>query len=357
MSDKHLPQQSRVLYLDILKTAAVFAVVVLHVTGKGLMAYYPVTNDFNITLLFNSFFRFAVPIFVMCSGALFLNPEKEVTVKSLFFKYLPRIISALAVFSVFYETVEIIRVKLNTGIFDINTFKNSVNNLLTFNTHYHLYYLYIVIILYLSVPFFKTFLKSATEKNVLYILTFLFVFSIILPFFRNFYPLNTYFQGMTLQYSINLTYGMLTYFVLGYYLSQFNVSQKATYLIYALGIVGLVTTFFGTSYFSLQNGVLNEIFLAGNSPNVFFCTTALFLFIKRRFQNKSAVNAITFLSKSSFCIYLIHDLFIIIFDENNLNILSFSPIISVPLMTIAIIIPSIICYLLLRKIPLIKKLL
>ncbi len=344
----------RLTYLDILKTIAIVAVVLLHVTGQGLMAYTVGTQEFSFTLIVNSLFRFAVPVFVMCSGALFLNPEKEIPVKKIFSKYLSRIVSALILFSVFYEVVEIIRVRNNTGVFDKAVIENSINNLLNFNTHYHLYYLYIVVILYLSVPVLKKFLQSATKSDILYLISFLTVFSSVLPCLRCFYPLNTYFKGMTLQYNLNLTYGMLTYFVLGYYLSHFEISKKVTVVLTSLGILGTATTFFGTYALSMKKGVLDETFLAGNFPNVLLSSVALFVLVKKINCNSKLF---TFISKASFCIYLIHDLFIIIFNEHNFNILSFSPVLSIPLLTALIFTLSLVCYIVLSKVPLLKKIL
>lgn len=348
-------QSQRFLYVDILKFLAILAVVVVHITAKGVMSYSFTSFDFGYTLFINSLFRYAVPIFVMCSGVLFLSPEKEIPVKKLFSKYISRIIAALFLFSVFYEALEILIVKLRAGVFDKIVIETSLNRLLTFNTHYHLYYLYMVVILYLCVPVLKVFFKQASEKDVRYLLTFLSVISVFLPFLRSFYPFNTYFTGMTTQYHLNLTYGILTYFVAGYYFSHYPISKKAKQIFCILGTIGFFVTYLGTYFSSASLGYLEEKFLAGNSPNVFFMSLALFILVKDLAASEKLKGFFGFMSKASFCIYLIHDAFIVIFNEYNFNMLSFTPVLSIPVQTILIFSLSTLSYLLLKRLPVIKN--
>ncbi|MBQ8540886.1 MAG: acyltransferase family protein [Clostridia bacterium] len=351
-----MDNSKRIIYIDVLKAIAIFSVIVIHTTVKGIMTYPIWSAEYCFTLFFSSLARFAVPIFVMCSGILFLNMEKGITTRSIYAKYIPRIVSALVVFALFYALFMLILGKAETGVFDLFYIQSTIKNLLTFNTHYHLYYLYIIIIIYALTPILRTYMKSATEKNILYLIGFLFTFFILVPFIRSFYPFNTYFTGMTTQYHINSIYGMLLYFVAGHYLNTYDINKKLRNALIILGIVGVGVTFFGTALMSYKCCYLYELFLGANTPNVFFSAIGLFLLVKNiRIKSRAVENAVVFISKSSFCIYLIHDAFLTLFAFFKFDILSITPFISLPLLVLAIFASSVVVYLILRKIPLISK--
>lgn len=64
---------NRKTYLDVLKILACVAVIMMHSTVFSTNSFM----DWCIARAFNIIGNFAVPIFVMVSGALLLNPEKK----------------------------------------------------------------------------------------------------------------------------------------------------------------------------------------------------------------------------------------------------------------------------------------
>ena len=99
---------SRIIYADLLRIIATFAVIVLHVSASKW--YDTPVKDFNwqIYNLYDSLVRWAVPIFVMLSGMFFLNPEKFVSTSNIIKKYIFRILLAIIVWGLFYQVYEII---------------------------------------------------------------------------------------------------------------------------------------------------------------------------------------------------------------------------------------------------------
>ena len=75
-------QFNRVLWLDICRIAATFAVIFLHISGTALYTDI-IDYDWLVSSVADSLVRWAVPVFVMISGALFLNPQKEVSIKNI----------------------------------------------------------------------------------------------------------------------------------------------------------------------------------------------------------------------------------------------------------------------------------
>ena len=260
----------RMIYLDVLKTIAIFSVLIIHLTPLAFISYPPLSPSYIFTVVLSCASRFCVPVFVMCSGAVFLNSNKKITAKKIYTKYIPRVLFALILFAILYEVFSICLVHDKTGVWDITA---SINNILTFNTNFHLYYLYIIMLLYALIPPLKIFIKSAHKSDCIYVMVFLFITGSILPFVRNFYPLNHYFGGMTLQYALNLSYSMLMYFFLGFYLSQYDLSKKLFKLTIILGIFGFFITFFATTFLIQKNGCLDETFLNSLSPFIFFKIT------------------------------------------------------------------------------------
>lgn len=83
----------RVHSFSYLRAAACFAIVLLH-TVFCAVSLFPEEASATQALLSNivvNNMMWAVPCFLMVSGALLLNPERPVTVKKCLTKYIPRI--------------------------------------------------------------------------------------------------------------------------------------------------------------------------------------------------------------------------------------------------------------------------
>lgn len=351
----------RLLFIDVLKTIAIIGVLIIHFTPKAFTEYDVYSPYYIFSVFISCSVRFCVPVFIMCSGALFLNDRKTVSAKSIFTKYIPRILVALLLFATVYECIDIYCSHLDTGVWDLAFLEKGKENILTFNTHFHLYYLYVMILIYAFTPAIKTFLKSAQKKDIEYVIIFLFITSILLPYLRNFHPLDKYFGGMTIQYSLNLTYTLLTYFLLGHYLNKYPLTKSKLYVFAALGVLSAFITFFFTTARLTSLGFLSEIYLQGTSPTVFFMAIAVFSVAKNLSENlcESSVLAkiCIFISKASFTIYLVHEAFNILFERNDFTLLSFCPYLSLPALLISNFALSSAVYVILSKIPYIKKIL
>ena len=89
----------RINYINSLRLLATLSVVWLH-TSAGLLDTRDIMNfDTKFWLSCQKYcMQFGVPVFVMISGALFLNPAKEIGFPLLLRKYVKRIALALLVF-------------------------------------------------------------------------------------------------------------------------------------------------------------------------------------------------------------------------------------------------------------------
>lgn len=101
------PYNKRIVYLDILRMVACLGVILIHVSDDEFQVSFP-SLDWYISVVYESLAHWAVPVFVMVSGALFLNPNKALSIEILLKKYIPRLLYAYCFWWIFYGIVNTI---------------------------------------------------------------------------------------------------------------------------------------------------------------------------------------------------------------------------------------------------------
>lgn len=351
--------KQRIAYIDILKTLSIFGVILIHISSRALINYNVATVNWDLSVFWGAVVRWSVPVFLMCSGALFLNQEKSFSTKQIFTKYLPRIIAALIFWAVLYEACDVFLDYRETGVIQYSFLKTALKNLLTCNTHFHLYYLYIIILIYALAPIIRVFTDAADRRQLEYALAAWFILGILYPFVIQFYPFNML-KGMVLQYSLRMAYSSIGYFVLGHYFQKYSISKRFAGLVYLLGILGFAVTFMGTIYKSGHTGALETIFLEGMTPNVALMAAAVFLWTKNLqdkaiFKSQSFLKTAGFISRGSFCVYLIHDFINIAYRNLYIESTIFNPLLSIPFLSLVNLGISLGIYVILSKVPVVKK--
>jgi surface polysaccharide O-acyltransferase-like enzyme len=342
---------NRVIYADILRVFATFAVMIIHVSATNFEELEPSSYDWNILNFYDSLARWCVPVFAMLSGMFFLNPNKTVSMKKLYTKSIYRVLFALVFWGFIYELYKRI---LQHAPMDRHFFKDIIINIFQGDTHYHLWFLYMILGLYIVTPILRVFIKAARKKDIEYFLLIGFLFSSFLPTLDYFHPFH-YIVPFLINFDVNLVLGYAVYFILGYYLSQYSVNEKVKKGIYILGILGVIITFIGNSFLSIEKGSPDNFLFYYLRVNVFFTTIALFLFVKDFFRNrhlnKTTLSIISVISKYSFGMYLVHDMVRTLLMNAGFDNLSFNPIISVPILAVCIFIISFFATSFIRKIP------
>lgn len=146
-----MSEKKRDSFLDCLRIFATCAVVMLH-TISGVMDntdmnLYPAQR--RIFLAIFDMVRWCVPVFLMISGYLFLNPRRELKAADIVGKYCKRIAMALFLFGVPYACIEQIAVK---GMFTKDMIGESFLMVLRGDSWSHMWYLYLIFFLYLITP-------------------------------------------------------------------------------------------------------------------------------------------------------------------------------------------------------------
>jgi len=348
MNQKKLERRpDRVIYFDYLRILATVAVIVLHVSNQKWGSTDVNSFEWNVFNIYDSAVRWAVPIFVMISGALFLNNENPVSIKKLYTKNIFRIITAFAFWSLFY-----------TLIYNIGKPIGLKSMMVTFlNGHYHMWFLFMIVGLYIVVPVLRKITESLDVTKYFLILALIFTF--IVPYLLKL-PVLSEFSGLYESLELHLVLGFSGYFVCGYYLYRVDLSKKAQNIIYLLGILAFIFTAVFTALLSIYRQKASNLFYDELAFNVMLESIAVFVFVKyklnRKFTNEKLNKLVLNLSKYSFGIYLIHIFIMDIFRIMlGFNTLSFNALLSVPVITIIVFLISLLLSLGLNKIPFLKK--
>lgn len=173
--------RGREKFLDKYRVAATCAVVLLHtitgVTDMTDMSLYP--GEKKVFLVALDLICWCVPVFLMISGYLFLNPNRKIGRGQMLTKYCRRILLALFLFGIPYAWLEQIALE---GTFRPGMLWEGVLMVLRGESWSHLWYLYLILFLYLLTPAMKWLLARMPGGTIYGLLAFLFAGSSLLPY-------------------------------------------------------------------------------------------------------------------------------------------------------------------------------
>ena len=342
-----LNQNDRNLNIDLIKVCAILGVIVIHVCSSVLTQEPIGAFDWMGALSYGTLFRASVPLFLMASGAILLNPDKPLSLKKLYLHNIVRIIVAMLFWGFGYKIFHLYM----DGNLNADTVWYSAKRLFLFDHEFHFYYIDMILIVYIFLPITRLFVEKADKKLLKYSLLLWTIFAVVYPTLRYFKPFSLL-SGMTGQWAINLTYSSIGYGVLGYYMSKYKSSFFAGIIAF---LSGIAITFGATFYLSQSDGVLNEIFLAGTSPGVMLSAIGIFVLVQYVKIKGFGKKIVTYISKASFCIYLSHMFILYILNECGITALTMLSVLSVPLLSFIVLLVCIVIYAVISKIPILKK--
>ena len=337
-------------YFDYIRIISSFGVIIIHVSAQNMIRSFP-GHNWEVFNFYSSIVRWSVPEFFMISGVLFLN--KSSSIKKLF----KRNIMKIGISYIFWSLVYCIKDKFIKDI-KLNDF------ILNFiDGHYHLWFLFSIIILYMMVPFLLLIVKNKVLLNYFLILSFISIIYQNIILYSKYFIKKNIIEIMEKIYSkLNNKYisGNIFYFILGYYLNKVNTKHiKLEIIIYFFGLIGMIFGAKISSYLSHKKKIRIKDFYSVYSIHVLFQSISIFIFFKNYFNNlrfnKKYKKIIKNLGKYTFGIYLIHALVLEEFERIfNYNSLSFKPIFNVIFLSFSVFIVSLIIIILLNK-TIIKK--
>ena len=171
-----------IYYLSYVRAVACIAIVILHTVDAAVLLYGDKVSAEVRTASLSVVYcmMWAVPCFVMVTGALLLNKNRTVTLKDVFCKYILRILIALVFFSLLFALFESLMDKDGSGAGFLVT---GLRNVVTGSGWAHMWYLYLLIGLYLLLVFYRAVANHISTKEYKYLLLIYFIFLSILPLF------------------------------------------------------------------------------------------------------------------------------------------------------------------------------
>ncbi len=177
-------------FLDVLRVLATCAVVLMHVlTGATDVTDASIVPEYRSLLLsVMDLVTWCVPIFLLISGYLFLNPERTLTYPVMIKKYCRRIALAILLFGVPYAASELV---VAERTFRIMMIPEALKMTLTGHTWSHMWYLYLILFLYLITPLLKKVLQILPVWSVVAVMAVVFLGSSVAPFLNKVLDINS----------------------------------------------------------------------------------------------------------------------------------------------------------------------
>lgn len=314
MEAKHLSE--RLVNYDILRILAAYLIVMLHLSVQYINKA-PVSVDeylnWQQAVKLATVSRVGVPIFVMLSGAFLLRPDREISLITIFRKYLPKLVILFVFWSLFYSLAEqdFFEHLTSSGLSD-SWNKIDWNKFWPYfaQGHYHMWYLYMLAGLYLLTPLIKHITLQASKAQLIY-------FVVLCVVVTSVTKLNQELWNISLldiildKLSLSFFLGYIGYYVAGYLLSTYTPGWRIAAVVFVLGILSFRFTYQETWKLNPMFGFEqpNLIYFSNYSPTVFIMSFAVFLLAAKVIFMKSwrPLKIVTgYLPQYMLVVYLVH---------------------------------------------------
>ena len=340
----------RIPAVDYAKTLAIACVAMIHVSSEVLLGGQVGSAAWLEGLFWSSLARGAVPLFLMCSGVLFLDRTDGLSVQHIWKRNIPHILLALFVWATVYKMIPRFLHEKVTA----DALRAILLELLCGQHEGHLYFLHIMLLVYAALPITYTFAANADEKMERYALVFWIIYGVLLPPAKSLGLLHA-FSGIFLQWPLTLAWGAIGCTCLGHFLMKRD--PLPVYLAAAMIFIGFIICFAGTWVRSVHAGKLEAQMLEGLSLGPCFLAVGFFSICMR--LEKKGYGKLECIAKAlsggAFCVYLVHLLVLRALTHIGLSTGCFRPAVSVPFLVLLCLAGSYCIYLFLKKIPLVNR--
>ena len=355
------PTANSTIPVDVIRTVAIVAVIFLHATADLTVMQM---NQFEIVRwatndVYQSIGRLCVPLFVMLSGALLLQPEKHDTLTSFFKKRWARIGLPWIFWGAAYFAWDFL---VEGQPFTANTI---VQGLLT-GPYYHFWYLYMLLGLYLLTPILRIVLPKINRVTIKGSIGLWFIGVAILPFAGALSTYSLFTNTLTNAGWVGyLLVGLTGYFLLGIFLVNVKISR---FFLSILTVLGIALTAISIYIIQSPIGGNRDIFAftVYFGPWTILAAVALFLLlntIKIPAQTASPSKGgklLSLVSQNTLPLFLFH---IMVLESLQRGYFGFAingntinSIVGVPLITVVTLFVSLGIIVLVKKIPYVSRL-
>lgn len=328
---------NRIVWLDVIRCVAMIMVIGVHCIDPFYISptMRAIPEYTHWAAIYGSLLRPSVPLFVMMTGLLLL-PVKKQPLGKFYKKRIYRVLFPFLIWSVLYSMFPWVTGVLGLpkeiiGDFFCHTQGQESQSLIDslkdvamipFNFSHkenHMWYIYLLIGLYLYMPFFSAWIENADRKTKRAFLL-IWIISLFIPYLKE-YVANCLFErsgyvfGTDTWNEFGLFYyfaGFNGYLLLGHYVKKGNdwSLMKTFILCILMFAVGYYITYTGFSTTASNPNATEtemELFFTFCSPNVLLMTLATFLLLQKVvITNSTVIKVLANMTQCGFGIYMVH---------------------------------------------------
>ena len=342
--------------VDLIRTVAIVGVILLHASHDLTVEQMNFLEIFRWPTVdfYQSIGRIGIPLFIMLTGALLLQPEKQNESLSVFFKKrwarigLPFIFWGTAYFA--WDFL------VEHQAFTLSAIINGILN----GPYYQFWYLYMLVGLYLLTPI----MRIVVAQGGTYILKY---FVILWILGASIVPTIEFFFTYSLNSNVFEFTGYVGYFILGAYLLTVRMRRSTISILMTLGIALTVFATYMMAWY--VGGSKTYYFHEYFSPTLILASTMTFLllitFLLPSHSNTGnsrlrGNKLLSLISQNTLPIYLFHPMVIYALQRGffgfaiNGNTINSIP--GVPLMTVIVLFICLGVIIVLKKVPVLRRL-
>jgi surface polysaccharide O-acyltransferase-like enzyme len=343
------------LPVDLIRVVAVVLVILLHASiesyGGLMLDAFQGSVYWWTSTIYDSLARVCVPLFVMLSGFLLLQPQKvNEPIRVFLKKRLTRIGIAFAFWSAIYFAWRYFIYH------EALTASSIIQGILT-GPYYHFWFFYLIAGLYIITPVLRIIVSYGDRRILRYLIAVWFVGVAVVPLF----PL---FTGFSIDSFLVIIAGWTGYFLLGAYLQTTKLRKL---ILVGMIVLGYWFTIYGSwlMAFPLHSKNQYYYFLDSLTVNVIVASVAIFLLLSRfrsDWPGKNHPHAgwlVRSISENSLPIYVLQ---LIVLETLQNGFLGFkisltvmNPMWEIPLLTVVTLFITLGLVLLMRQVPILKK--
>ncbi len=322
--------KEHIVWIDVIRLVAMLMVIGVHCIDPFYIS--PTLGQLPEykfwAAVYGSFLRPSVPLFVMMTGLLLL-PVGKMSIKEFYSKRILRVLWPLLIWSVLYNMFPWL-----TGVLGLpkeiigdffcyvqgnesQSISDSLHDVMMIPLQFsfkenHVWYLYLLIGLYLYMPFFSAWIeKYGRNAERLFLTTW--GVSLFLPYGSAY--ISHYLLGEATWNQFGMLYyfaGFNGYLLLGHYLKYGNDWSifKTVIICVLMFVTGYAVTYSGFSTAAANPASTEsdmELFFTFCTPNVVLMTAAVFLLMQKiKIKSEALKRALATMPKYGFGIYIVH---------------------------------------------------
>lgn len=248
--------------------------------------------------------QFAVPLILMMVGALLLQKEESADFKAVLHRRVWYLFIPLSVWTLVYFLFRLIYSGvLKDGFVAVD----AIRSLLHTPVVSHLWLFYLLLALYLLVPFLRLLVQYAPRKLILYGVVLWFIYNSLWPALSALWPV----LALPSYGNLSMMGGYVGYLLLGWLLATTEQVPSPTSMAVGWGVLSVLTAIF-TALLTKEAGEANLVLCSPLMPNVVLMGVCAFLFC-RAFDRPTVFSPwLSPMAQVAFGVYAVHELFVLL---------------------------------------------